>query len=74
MRSELVFSAMNRIKNRYLLCHIVRLRARGPNMKQGDLITSINDVLAGCVEKDVVHGKTVIAVKPVEAIVFTGEV
>lgn len=74
MRSELVFSAVDRIKNRYLLCHIVRLRARGPNMKTGDLIATINDVLTGCAENDVVHVKPVPAVKHTEAIVFTGDV
>ena len=65
---------MKRIQNRYLLCHIVRLRARGPNMKTGDLIATINEVLVGCAEHDVVHVKPLPPVKHIEAIVFTGDV
>ena len=63
LRSDLVFSAVDRISNRFLLCHTVRLRARMRFHRSEGVISSINRELAACRQGDT--GPSVVKPVPV---------
>jgi hypothetical protein len=45
MRSELVFVAMDRVKNPFLLCHLVRISSRRFHKSGASMQNTINGVL-----------------------------
>lgn len=57
MRSDLVFIARDRIKNPFLLCHLVRISSRRFHKSGDSMQHTINKILDTVTEQDSV-GKT----------------
>ncbi len=53
MRSNLVFTASDRVKNPFLLCHLVRVTSRSFHKKGLPIQVTINKVLALMSEYDI---------------------
>jgi hypothetical protein len=74
LRSELVFVALNRISNPFLLCHTVRLRARLSLHRSNDLPSAINHELKQCRRTDTEAPKGKPELALAEPLVFTASV
>jgi hypothetical protein len=52
MRSDLVFTASNRVKNPFLLCHLVRISSRRFHKSGDSMQHTINKILNAVTEQD----------------------
>jgi hypothetical protein len=52
MRSDLVFTAMDRVKNPFLLCHLVRISSRRFHKNGESMQHTINKILDAVTEHD----------------------
>ena len=52
MRSDLVFNAMDRVKNPFLLCHLVRISSRRFHKNGESMQHTINKILNVVTEQD----------------------
>jgi hypothetical protein len=63
VRSELVFTAADRIPNPFLLCHLVRISSRRCHEKGGSIQETINRALRTVLETDSVSSEEVAEVE-----------
>jgi len=70
LRSELVFSAVDRVQNRFLLMHIIRLRTRMRMQASKETVATINHELEGCMLADAVMLPVVKELPPAAPLLF----